>query len=297
MSFVRTNSGLSNLHLFFGVDSVVFLEGGKSFSIDEIKSGQHTNASQDIRFWQSVFEIYRPKQTFQFRSVGSKQCVNQIAKEVKEGAVTNIIVAMDRDFDNLNNAIIEANNVIYTYGYSWENDVWAEDSVIDAIRALTGSCKTSMNEEIEIISNFYKECFAHLRWCILIDAILLQSGASFFNRDEYMKYVNFKRSGIPSVNKEEIASTFAQVKKEIERPITRKSHIPPLSLKDCFGHLFAEYAYRIMVYILKKLKRMPNLPKEYATGIVVEKFKDLLANGNLASIKAHYDVEFSRVTP
>lgn len=295
MSFLRTKSGLSNLHLFFGVDSVVFLEGGKSLSIDEIKNGQHTNSSHDIRFWQCVFEVYRPKHTFQFRSVGSKQCVKQIANEIKDGVVTNIIVAMDRDFDNLNSAIIEANNVIYTYGYSWENDAWIKDSVVDAITALTGSCKTSMKEEIDIISNFYKECFTRLRWCILIDAILLQNGASFFNREQFMRYVNIKKNGIPSVNKEEIAFTFAQVKADRERPITRKSQIPTLSLKDCFGHLFAEYAYRIMVYVLNELKKMPKLPKDYAAGIVVEKFKDLLANGSLTSIKAHYDAEFSRV--
>lgn len=68
-------------------------------------------------------------------------------------------------------------------------------------------------------------------------------------------------------------------------------------LVDCFGHLFAEYAYRLLAYLLERRRNKPKLPKDYAASMIVEKFGQLLCNNLLPDLKAHYDSEFSRVLP
>jgi hypothetical protein len=68
-------------------------------------------------------------------------------------------------------------------------------------------------------------------------------------------------------------------------------------LVDCFGHLFAEYAYRLLAYLLEKKRNNPKLPKDYAASMIVEKFGQLLGANLLPGLKSHYDAEFSRVLP
>ena len=56
MSFIRTKSGLSNLAMFYGVDLMVFTEGGsESFTYDEVIKGKFNGQSVDIKFWSSIF--------------------------------------------------------------------------------------------------------------------------------------------------------------------------------------------------------------------------------------------------
>ena len=297
MSFRRTESGLSNLYLFFGVDAVVYLEGGISLCRDDVDNGIYTDATQDIRFWQTLFDIYRPEKTFKFCSIGSKETVRSIAQDIEDGAIVNVIVAMDRDFDNINGRILISDNIIYTHGYSWENDAWNEVSLKNAFCALSGACKTKIQIESDIIKKYYQECALYLKGSTRMDAVLSQHGISFYNRDSYMRYVKIERNGQPMVDREQIKSTMLDVRQKVGKPISRKTPFVISPLVDCFGHLFAEYAYRILVFLLEKVRKNPKIPKDYATSMIVEKFGQLLASGLLPELKRHYDSEFSHVMP
>ena len=82
MIFRRTSSGLSNQHLFLNVDTVVFVEGGKSYSKEEVYSGQFDTHSIDIQFWRGLFSIYRNSESLQFRAIGSKNTLKSIIQDV-----------------------------------------------------------------------------------------------------------------------------------------------------------------------------------------------------------------------
>jgi hypothetical protein len=97
MSFRRTVSGLSNQYLFFGVDAVVFVEGGRGFSKEEVNLGNFDTSSIDIKFWRGVFRYYYPNKKFQFRATGSKTTLRSIAMDIASGNLKNVYVAMDRD--------------------------------------------------------------------------------------------------------------------------------------------------------------------------------------------------------
>lgn len=297
MSFRRTESGLSNSYLFFGVDVVVYIEGGNSLRREEVDNGIYTASSSDIRFWQTLFEIYRPNKKCKFCSIGSKETVKSIAIDIMEKRVENVIVAMDRDFDHINGRLINTENVIYTLGYSWENDAWRRLPLTEAFCALSGSCKAQIPDEEEIIDNYFQECSSELRHAVRIDAVLSQHGNSFFNRDSYMRYVQIEKSGMPKIDREQIRKSLIDYRNKVSSPIIRKSQFLLSTLVDCFGHLFAEYAYRILVFLLEKVKKQPKIPKDYATSMVVEKFGQLLINGFLPDLKQHYDSEFVRIMP
>lgn len=297
MSFRRTESGLSNLYLFFGVDAVVYIEGGISLCRDDVNQGLYTDSTQDIRFWQTIFSIYRSDKKYKFCSVGSKETVKSIASDIMNGRVKNVIAAMDRDFDHINGKLISANNVIYTLGYSWENDAWNKDALLKAFCSLSGACSTKIDTEEEILDNYYQELASRLRGAIRIDAVLSQYEYSLFDRESYMRYVEIDRSGMPTVNQEQVNKSLSESRGKVEGSIVRKNHFVVSPLLDCFGHLFAEYAYRILAYLLEKLRKNPKLPKDYATSMIVEKFGQLLGENLLPDFKLHYDSEFSRVMP
>jgi len=297
MTFRRTTSGLNNSYLFFGVDAVVYLEGGDSITKQDVENGIFSASTDDIRYWQILFGFYKPEKSYQFCSVGSKETVKSIADEIIQGRVQNVIVAMDRDFDNLNNRTLSHDNIIYTFGYSWENDAWTSEAVLEAYCVLSGSCKTGIHTEKEVIESFYEKISHDLHGAVYIDAVLSQNNSSLFCRNSYMRYVDIPRSGNPNVKVQEIKKSLTSARKRLGKPIFKKSNFHVMPLVDCFGHLLAEFSYRILQYLLDKVKNLPKIPKSYAISMVVEKFAQLLQDGDLPVLKNHYDVQFAGIMP
>jgi len=147
MSFERTSSGLSNAHLFHSVDFVVYVEG-------KYEENNSDLASHDQYFWRSVAENVMPAKTFKFISRGSKVNLLSIATEIISGNISNTLVALDRDYDLECNNFLCHPRVIYTYGYSWENDVWN----FSAIMHLVDECILAM-ESVQKILKRWKAVF------------------------------------------------------------------------------------------------------------------------------------------
>ena len=297
MTFRRTSSGLSNLHLFVGAQAVVFLEGGPiSFTREKIEEGEFTSNSSDIRFWQALFAYYRPNGKYQFRSIGSKEAVKSIALDINNGNIRNVIAIMDRDFDNLTGEKITGNNILYTYGYSWENDCWSRETINSAVISLTGLCATKINDVDTIVSELLNNFIRQIKNAVKADSLLLQNGASLFDREKPARYVSIESTGKPKLSMEQIKESFSESKNKVSRPIFKRFDLAHNPLVDCFGHLLAYYSYRVLIYLVKKVYKLPNVAKDYATAVIVDKFILVLNNGGLPHTKTHYDDAFSKVT-
>jgi len=84
MIFTRTPIGLSNQYKFWGVDAIVYIEGGEnSLSVKEVLSGLYGSQSVDLLFWQGIFSYFIPHKTYHFRPIGSKGTLRYIANEIK----------------------------------------------------------------------------------------------------------------------------------------------------------------------------------------------------------------------
>lgn len=110
MSLERTNYGLNNEHLFYNVSLVVYCEG---------KEGD--GSTHDEMFWGKVLSTFGVSCIC--KSKGSKTNIVPLALRAIEGEVKNVVFAMDRDYGSYHGLPLEDRRVIYTYGYSWENDI------------------------------------------------------------------------------------------------------------------------------------------------------------------------------
>lgn len=127
MSFIRTNSGLSNIGIFLGVDIVVYTEGGISLSLEQVSSGEFNKKSPDIKFWRGVFNSHGFTRKVEFRALGSKTAARLICDKIASEEIDGVAVALDRDYDNFFRRLYSSPRIIYTKGYSWECDVFLEE--------------------------------------------------------------------------------------------------------------------------------------------------------------------------
>ena len=125
MTFMRTIPGLDSLYLFKNVDVVVFTEGGQSSYSEQLSTNfSQENFSIDQLFWNSIFQKHSFKKKYCLLSIGSKTSLTEIASAISGSESRTVCVAMDTDLDELDGKKILSPNVLYTYGYSWENDVY-----------------------------------------------------------------------------------------------------------------------------------------------------------------------------
>ena len=164
MSFTRTSSGLSNLHLFYDSDLIVYTEGGtQTFTLEDIQKGSYSRNSVDIKFWKHVFEINGFEKKVSFRAIGSKTASKSICEKIISGEIHNIIVAKDRDLDEYVDSMFNSPFILYTKGYSWENDVFVKDLTYEQINSmlLTAETPEEVNSIIDKAFNDFKR--SHLQ--------------------------------------------------------------------------------------------------------------------------------------
>ena len=97
MTFRRTEAGLSNLHIFAGVDVIVFTEGGGggvTYSVAAAARGGHSATGHDVMFWSALFALLRSDLRVHVRALGSRKPLDEIAQLVKSDAVSGVVVAI-----------------------------------------------------------------------------------------------------------------------------------------------------------------------------------------------------------
>lgn len=294
MTIIRTPTGLSNQHLFWGVDAIVFVEGGSDrFSVQQVYSGLSGYQSIDVLFWQAVFSYFLTGKKYQFRPIGSKGTLKTIANEIRTGNLKHVFVAMDRDHDRCLGSLIQAPGVLYTYGYSWENDVFNKTVIQNLFKLMCPVSLSGINykKDIEsIINDFTRD----IRWAVYADILLANYGSSLFPRKQGPESILKSESdGKPIINRQKI-STFikkAKAKRFSKFFFGKKIQFSPCI--DCYGHLMALYFYRSLMYLLKKYSTVPDLPKYYAYASAINQFCIDLPRRSLSITNKHYSGQFS----
>lgn len=134
MSFLRTNSGLSNQAIFRDVDVVVYTEGGNTvFSVQDVAEGHYNKHANDTIFWHGLLKKQQFGNTYTLYPIGSKNTVLEIANRLEQNLIINVVVAMDTDTDDIYKQKLSSPMVLYTYGYSWENDVFSPEVLVNYI--------------------------------------------------------------------------------------------------------------------------------------------------------------------
>lgn len=293
MIFTRTPTGLSNQYLFWHVDAVIFVEGGEvQYSLGQIKAGLSGSQSIDILFWQSLFSLFLPTKRFKLRSVGSKATIRQIATYIKSGKISHVYAAMDRDHDNIKGSLITTPGVLYTYGYSWENDVFSKKVFRELFVSMCFVSLNGINFDAEIDS-FYDGFTRNIRWAVYADMLLSHFNVSLFPRRNPERIISTESDGRPSINQRRIYDLIstARTKRRSITSLSKKITCSPCN--DCFGHLMSIYFYRVLVYVLRKHSKVPDLPKHYAYSAAIGQFINQLPHPSMIFHYQHYQLLFS----
>lgn len=288
MSFRRADVGLTNYNLFLKCDFVVFVEGGsKSLSLHEAMSGDYCEVSLDIHYWKKLFELYKVKMKFEFRSVGSKTTVKSIAEGIVSGNIENVIAAMDQDLDlHIGSKMYSSPFVLYTFGYSWENDIWNERSVIDVFASLYPA--TSVPEDLDAyVTDGFAAFRRHSRRIIRADIVLAQNGDTLIPRNSGEELITTSK-GRPEFNRSRALDLLTRKNKAKKRKYLSDKQLTDISTNHCYGKVVGSFGYRSLMTLLNRYNITNSLPKAVVSTLVINK---LSLETWSEDIRLHYDAQ------
>lgn len=130
MTFTRTASGVANISKFYRADCVVYTEG---------VSDELTGAIRrpDELYYKAVFRVVAPDLTVKVKCVGNQEAAFSYVNLIDKQKIKNALVAVDRDTFGIDKSAVTHPRLIFTYGYSWESDLWTITSADLLIKALT----------------------------------------------------------------------------------------------------------------------------------------------------------------
>lgn len=271
MSFTRTNSGLTNMALFHGVDIIVFTEGGEaSFSFSDVVQGKFNETSVDIKFWSGIFETYNFDKTVEFRALGSKTSTNKICELIYNKKINNVVVARDSDLDDFTNNKITSPLILYTKGYSWENDIYQKEIVQEQIKSMLFTHDIKQ-EYIDIIEDSYKRFYNQSLRLLKIEVLFRTNGIRLITACNGERFINGK--SIPYLNKTQILSLVREKKSALERP----ANLSTIPINKCpitfsYGKLIEALALANITYIIGKLEGMKSLPKDLIVSSMIDRY-------------------------
>ncbi len=269
--FIRTSSGLNNLPDFHNVEFIVYLEGGnQAYSVEEVYAGMYHRETEDIIFWRYLFDIFCTKTT-KFKSVGSKTTIKEIANDIIMSNTKRSFVAMDNEFDEILNKRIFHPQVLYTHGYSWENDVWNKDVIKYVVEELTAIQITNKDLEKNFDSFIDK-----MKIAVLADGFLFKNGLSFFPRKKGIMFcVDCQPKDLPYIIEAKIHAIMQTHKLDIQA-LNKfgKEHSIDVC-KFCFGHFLADYCYLLISNYVKKRHSISMVSKDVVFRMGIKKFFDI----------------------
>jgi hypothetical protein len=271
MSFTRSNLGISNLSLFYGAEIIVFTEGGnRSFSNQEVEEGNFNNKAVDIKFWNGLFKTNNFSKRVEFRALGSKTATNVICDKIMAGDIQNTAVAKDKDLDFVDLELYDSPNILYTKGYSWENDVFSEHLTIEQVSSML--LEHELPDELESeIKEAYKQ-FKNLGFRLLrIELIFRSHKKKFITEVNGERFFNSKNS--LGINKAALVAFIHKKKNEITRPTVLSQDITGLCpMLNNYGKLLASLSFNIINHICKKNSDYKSIPKQMLEMTMIERF-------------------------
>jgi hypothetical protein len=288
VSLEHTSKGLSNLRVLSGVDAIVYVEGGSSQSVDQVEAGRFESESMDIAFWQKCFSELGSRLSLKFLAVGAKPTLRAIAQKIVKDGVTGVYVAMDRDFDSLLGKTIQHPRVLYTYGYSWENDVWKREVLEEVFYTLCPVCRNTV--VVSPITTAAMHDFERdIRWPTYADLICFMHDIPLLPRRSAQRIITTGRGAAPAINKSALRQCFRDAKlKRAATAVAATIKIRTRPLVDCCGHVVCSFGHCLLRYLFGKFCKGTSYPNEVFDTVAIDKFFERLKSGSFEDIRAHY---------
>ena len=272
MSFTRSNSGLSNMALFHQVDLIVFTEGGcQSYSFEKVIEGKYNDFAVDIKFWSGIFEASNFNKKVQFRGLGSKTATKKICELIVNNKIQNVVVTRDSDLDDFISTKYKSPFILYTKGYSWENDVYHKDIVTEYIKSLLFTQNLN-NVYQNVLDSSYKIFQRKSKRLLKAELLFRLNGEKLITDCNGDRFINGK--SFPKINNKQIINLIRQKKDKIARPAT----LDGIDLNCCsvtfsYGKLAESLALANISYIVSKIAKVSTqFPLHIIAAAMIDKF-------------------------
>lgn len=283
MTFTRTDSGLSNFSMFFDAELTIYTEGGDGGD----NGNKNTQSSIDTIFWKSVFAKYAPNKRIKLKPMGSKTCVLPYAQKIAKGEILNSIATLDRDYDHQKGIAFQHSRIIYSHGYSWENDAWRKGIIKSYIEEIHP--KGELNEvQSEILENSFKEFEKNILRLVFVDIACSINGIKGVPREKTDQYINKAGKHI-SISKEACNRTITKIFQEKDGKALSKVHLKICPLSDCYGKIVGSFGYFVLKELLTKTSSIQTLPKDVANQIIALHFKNARISEYEPDINSYYE--------
>ncbi|WCE69225.1 DUF4435 domain-containing protein [Sulfitobacter faviae] len=274
MTFERTKSGQQNRAAFLGVDYVCYVEGGGGFS----------DFSDDVVFWQTVLEVLRPDLKIHFLARGGKPELEARARDIISKGIDHALVAMDSDFDELLNDKINDRRVLYTHGYSWENDIFPKQ-MLAILYAHKIRASSPPAAEVAELSNKYDEMSTRIRWPVRADYYAFVAKSSVLPRNAPGRVISKCRiTGYPLVMQTELRKLCRQANSG-----TQARTLPNLTklaepMRYCAGKVYAHLVHLLVTGVLRAFSRNASLTPVHLIDMALLKMPEYLRRNNTDSV-------------
>lgn len=168
MTFSRSLSGIANFGIFSGADILVYTEGKDN-------SGASGIIFDEIYYTTLIRSIY-PNKNVKVKCVGSKKDALDYASKLETSGAVGSVVIVDKDGDDLVSSLLAKRVLVYTEGYSWENDFWTQQIAEEVLQDL--SCNNQANAKLRLQLQLMKRRLAFVS-CLDICSRVNNGGALF----------------------------------------------------------------------------------------------------------------------
>jgi len=285
MTFERTKSGQQNRAAFLGVDYVCYVEGG----------GGSSDFSDDVVFWRTVLEILRPDLKIHFLARGGKPELETRARDIIARNIGHALVAMDSDFDELLGDKITDRRVLYTHGYSWENDIFPKP-MLAILYAHNIRAASPPAAEASELSNKYDEISARVLWPVRADYYALVAKSSVLPRNAPGRVISRCRTtGYPLVQHAEVRKLCRQANSG-----TKARTLPTLTklaepMRYCAGKVYAHIMYLLVTGVLRAFSRNTPLTPVHLIDIALLKMPEYFRRNDTDSVAAFHANQAARI--
>lgn len=274
--FKRTNSGISSEHLFYDVDFIVYCEGAISDNSD--------HATLDALFWQSAFEAFSDKRIY-CKTSGSKADLAGVANKVVSDEISNVIVVMDRDYDDLFYENFHHKKIIYTYGYSWESDAAALYRFSDVFRifAPVPNCRRYEAD----YNAFCSKLKGRLKRCCALDIRYFKASEALFDRNKPQSIINTEKEHEPDIDVGKLLGAAKFIEKYSLPPIDRVLIKNIDGFSRFFGKSVSKLIYHWFVFRTSSIKNRQKMA--YAAFMAAVIVSIQWANGAVSPVRSYFE--------
>lgn len=119
----------------------------------------------DEIFYETLLKSLAPGVRAKIKCVGNKDAALQYVSLIEESGIRNSFVVVDRDYYGIVCSPIRFRGLIYTFGYSWESDLWTEGT----IRLLVENLTANDPRAASLLRSSYEEVERRLKFLATLD--------------------------------------------------------------------------------------------------------------------------------